>query len=332
MGNTTLRNARKIFTGSGGDLSLPNRVLNLENNEYKITYYEIVSGASGSLTIPAGATINTGEFELSGNCVLSKIDGSNKPTFESPKTSGGTVVTASLNENTGAWVASGAYTDATVALLYSIKTKAVNYSNLTYNNIIETVEIDNYKPIVQSESFTATNGLTYHAVATLAVTDPTPIEGQGFDVLVLNGAATVGGVAYSIKGTLIKRVYEGGVWANYTYFNSQVLDISLISTIRGFSSYTDRQIYLHLNGNSATVSWRLEGPGTGTDVDFTILVTSITTSSNTTLSINNGAAATVGRSIIVLGTSIVLLSQNTAGGNYSGAGNRRSTGSLTFVI
>ena len=138
--SSVLKNTKKIFTGSGGDASLPNRVLNLENNEYKVTYYEIISGASGSLTLPTGATINAGEFGLSGNCILSKIDGSNKPTFESPKTSGGTIVTASLNVSTGAWVASGVYTDVNVALIYSIKIKAVYYSNLTYANIIETVD------------------------------------------------------------------------------------------------------------------------------------------------------------------------------------------------
>lgn len=133
---------KKIISQKGAtDLTSTNaRITVLENNEYKITYYEIISGASGSLTLPTGATINAGEFGLSGNAVLSKIDGSNKPTFESPKTSGDTVVTASLNEITGAWVASGVYTDPSVALIYSIKIKAINYSNLTYSKIIETVD------------------------------------------------------------------------------------------------------------------------------------------------------------------------------------------------
>jgi hypothetical protein len=142
MGQSVIRNPRKVHSQSGGDPSLPSRVTTLENNEYKVTYYEIISGASGSLTVPTGATINAGEFGLSGNCILSKIDGSNKPTFESPKTSGGTIVTASLNETTGAWVASGTYTDSFVALIYSIKIKAVDYSNLTYANIIETVKLN----------------------------------------------------------------------------------------------------------------------------------------------------------------------------------------------
>lgn len=114
------------------------RIIILENNEYKITYYEIISGTSGSLTVPSQATINAGEFGDSGNAILSKIDGSNKPTFQTPTTSGGVMVTASLNVSTGAWVASGTYTDTFVALIYSIKIKAVYYSNLNYDRIIET--------------------------------------------------------------------------------------------------------------------------------------------------------------------------------------------------
>jgi len=139
MSQNAIKNPRRIFSSLGGDATLPSRVTTLENNEYKITYYEVVSGASGSLTVPSQATINAGEFGLSGNAILSKIDGSNKPTFESPKTSGGVIVTASLTVATGAWTASGTYTDTDVALIYSIKIKAIYYGNLTYANIIETV-------------------------------------------------------------------------------------------------------------------------------------------------------------------------------------------------
>ena len=141
MGQSSVKNPRKIFSQAGADPALNNRVTNLENNEYKITYYEIVSGTSGSLTIPANSTINSDEFGLSGNAILSKIDGSNKPTYESPQTVGGVVVTASLNTTTGAWVASGTYTDATVALIYSIKIKSIYYSSLDYDRIIETVDL-----------------------------------------------------------------------------------------------------------------------------------------------------------------------------------------------
>jgi len=204
MGNTTLRNARKIFTGSGGDASLPDRVLTLENNEYKITYYEIISGASGSLTLPAGATINAGEFGLSGNCVLSKIDGSNKPTFESPKTSGGTIVTASLNETTGAWVASGVYTDSFVALIYSIKIKAIYYSNLTYNNIIETVNL---------------NGITKFSYTDTVLGTATSGTGNQFSKSVLIPANTLTSGALNIKGRAVKSGSSSYGWLNI-YINT----------------------------------------------------------------------------------------------------------------
>ena len=141
MGQSAVKNPRKIFSQAGADPALNNRVTNLENNEYKITYYEIVSGTSGSLTIPTNSTINSNEFGLSGNAILSKIDGSNKPTYESPKTVSGVVVTATLNPTTGAWTSSDTYADATVALIYSIKIKSIYYSNLNYDRIIESVAL-----------------------------------------------------------------------------------------------------------------------------------------------------------------------------------------------
>ncbi len=151
------------------------RITVLEDNEYKITYYEVISGASGSVTLPTGATINAGEFGLSGNAILSKIDGSDKPTYESPKTAGGVVVTASLNTSTGAWVASGTYTDSDVALIYSIKIKAVYYSNLNYDRIIDTVELTDF-PISQ--------------VITNGVTNKVPSEDAVYDALSLKLTAS----------------------------------------------------------------------------------------------------------------------------------------------
>ena len=133
----------KVIVQGDIDTASPTlRITNLENNEYKITYYETVSGTSGSLTVPSQATINADEFGLSGNSILSKIDGFGKPTYQSPSTSGGVAVTANLNPITGAWVTSGAYTDASVALIYSIRIKAVYMSNLTYNNIIGDIQVN----------------------------------------------------------------------------------------------------------------------------------------------------------------------------------------------
>jgi len=202
MGQSVIRNPRKIHSQSGGDPSLPTRVTNLENNEYKVTYYEVISGTSGSLTIPSQATINAGEFGLSGNCILSKIDGSNKPTFESPKTAGGVVVTASLNETTGAWVASAVYTDVSVALIYSIKIKAINYSNLTYANIIETVDVG----LAHLDSPTFTGTVTTPAINVSGLTPSQIVETDASKNLV----SAAKGTAYNKNfGTTAGTVLEG---------------------------------------------------------------------------------------------------------------------------
>ena len=70
---------------------------------------------------------------------------------------------------------------------------------------------------VKSANFTAADKGAYVATATLTVTDPTPSEGASFSVLVRNGTATVGGTAYAVAGTLIRRVFHSGAWANYPY-------------------------------------------------------------------------------------------------------------------
>jgi len=70
---------------------------------------------------------------------------------------------------------------------------------------------------VKSASFTAANDKQYTAVATLTVTDPSPVEGKGFEVFLRNGTATVGGTAYTRSGTTIRRVFHSGAWTNTLY-------------------------------------------------------------------------------------------------------------------
>ncbi|OQA07900.1 MAG: hypothetical protein BWY67_01614 [Bacteroidetes bacterium ADurb.Bin397] len=72
-------------------------------------------------------------------------------------------------------------------------------------------------PIVVSSSRTAVLDDSYVVVASATFTDPTPVEGKGFKVLVRNGTATVGGTGYSTAGTEIVRIYHSGSWANYVF-------------------------------------------------------------------------------------------------------------------
>jgi hypothetical protein len=73
------------------------------------------------------------------------------------------------------------------------------------------------KTEVKSSSFTAVDGGDYVVTATATVTDPTPTEGARFTVFVRNGTATVGGTGYGTAGTIIRRVYHSGAWANYSH-------------------------------------------------------------------------------------------------------------------
>ena len=77
-------------------------------------------------------------------------------------------------------------------------------------------------PIVVNASLTASNNTNYINVASATYTDPTPVEGKGFFVVVRNGTATIGGTAYSVVGSTIYRIYHSGAWANY--YNSPYND------------------------------------------------------------------------------------------------------------
>jgi len=125
-----------------------------------------------------------------------------------------------------------------------------------------------YRPLVKSANFSAVNGQTYHTTATLTVTDPTPAEGAGFEVLVRNGTATVGGTAYAVAGTVIRRVYHSGAWANYVTSgtNTGDQDLSGYATKTGSETLTNKTLDAPIITNAAqfTSTTRPTSSGTGT--------------------------------------------------------------------
>jgi hypothetical protein len=68
------------------------------------------------------------------------------------------------------------------------------------------------KPIVVSANQTAENDRVYHVVANATFTDPTPIEGRGYVVVVFNGIANIGGVNYNGQQQVVRRYYRAGNW------------------------------------------------------------------------------------------------------------------------
>lgn len=71
------------------------------------------------------------------------------------------------------------------------------------------------KAVVVSSNQTAINDGVYNNVASATYTDPSPVEGKGFTVFVRNGTATIGGTAYAVSGTVIRRIFHSGAWSNY---------------------------------------------------------------------------------------------------------------------
>jgi len=96
------------------------------------------------------------------------------------------------------------------------------YSQVDYSEVDDTNKlvyaqrsyVDNeLKPIVVSTSVTATLNRVHNVVATATLTDPTPTEGMGYPVNVINGTATIGGVGYT-AGSYVFRFYQGGAWGS----------------------------------------------------------------------------------------------------------------------
>jgi hypothetical protein len=232
-----IKNFKRIFSQDGFSASTDTRISNLENNVYKITYYEVVSGASGTLTVPSQATINPDEFGLSGNALLSKIDINNKPTYESPLTLGNTVVTASLNTTTGAWAASGAYTDLYVALIYSIDIKAEYFSNLNNFYIIETASL-RLRGTQTLQDVTDLGNITTH-----------PIEADYF--------ITTGGTSSDfVKG-------DGSLSRNGINNIVALGTDTYTATLTGITSYINGDCYLvrFPNGNTTGCTLNINGLG-----------------------------------------------------------------------
>jgi len=172
MGQTGVKNNRRLFSISGGDPSLPARIIVLENNEYKILYFASISKATGTITIPTGATILLDQFYSGGDAIVETLV-NGQPSEQSPVTAGGAVVSVSSFDASGNYTLSGTPSSYPVALVYILKIKAVDYQNLVTDNIMA---MDEVSPVSQ----TITNG----------VTDKAPSEDAVYDALALKRSST----------------------------------------------------------------------------------------------------------------------------------------------
>ena len=173
MGQSVIKNPRKIFSLSGGDPSHENRITILENNEYKITYFAEISNSTGTITIPTGATILLDQLQGGVDAYVCTIQ-NGQPTGNFPQTGGGVTVDVTSFDALGAYTLSGTPSSYPVALIYILKIKAKDYSNLDITKILDLEDIG----II---SQTITNGVTTSA----------PSEDAVFDFVNANTIATV---------------------------------------------------------------------------------------------------------------------------------------------
>lgn len=105
------------------------RLDNLENNEYKILYYEEISTVSGTITKPVNSTILLNEFYNGLDATVETLV-SGKPSGMYPVTSTGEPITVTSFDINGNYVLSGTPTTFNVALLYNIKINALYHQNV----------------------------------------------------------------------------------------------------------------------------------------------------------------------------------------------------------
>ena len=92
--------------------------------------------------------------------------------------------------------------------------------------------------IVVSANKTAVNDEQYSNVANATYTDPTPVEGKGYNVKVVNGTATIGGVGYA-EGRTVTRTYHSGSWRSKVYVDETIVGSATVTAFNGKQNKED---------------------------------------------------------------------------------------------
>ena len=213
MSKGTVR--KKIFakgsrSSGGGDPTIPGRVANLENNEYKIAYFTEINSQSGTITIPTGATILLDQLPKGADALVSTKDAiSGIPTGENPKTTLDEAVDVATFDASGNYTLTGNCSSYPVCLIYWLSIKAVDYSSLNINNILEeqlqtpkVIDLDYANVVTETTAGNLVAGQFYRILnfpattAGIQLVDVTfkAVYNQGADLNILEekGTATTG--------------------------------------------------------------------------------------------------------------------------------------------
>lgn len=178
---------------------LDNRLKILENNEYKVTYFQVIdssTGTAGSFPFPTNSTLVTNGQD--GNAALSTLNGNSYPEGRSPKETNETPITANLTAvaGNGDWVSSNTYTDP-VGIIFQLIILGKDLSNLDSDYILDFYNIDQkYDNIkIFGEEFTG-DGSSNQFDLTGAIANASFVEGSWDNLNIIN--FTTGGEIYPI--------------------------------------------------------------------------------------------------------------------------------------
>lgn len=212
----------KRILNQPSDPGLDPRISILENNEYKVTYFESVSAATGAVTPPAQATILLDQFMSGVDAYVTTIV-NGQPTGIFPQTSLGVTVDVTSFDAVGNYVLSGVPSAYPVAIIYILKIKAIYYGNLNINNILDLEET--YAPPIAvitasgTNTYTASanpawtvytvNGLLY-VLFTNANTTAATLNVNGLGAKAITSTGSIALTSGQIKaGQILSLVYDG---------------------------------------------------------------------------------------------------------------------------
>lgn len=166
MGQSVIKNPRKVYSQAGGDPSLTDRVAYLEQSTYKITYYAEINAASGTITKPTGSTILTDQFASGADAYVTTIVNS-RPTTSFPQTAGGVTVDVTSFDTSGNFVLTGTPSAFPCAIIYILTIQAVDWQNLTTANILDLEDVNS----APASGYTASRVLISDANGKLVIAD-----------------------------------------------------------------------------------------------------------------------------------------------------------------
>jgi hypothetical protein len=205
-----------------------------------------------------------------------------------------------------------------------------NATNTQYSGL-EASKQSNAKLI--SANYTANNNDNLIVNATCTITDvASPSNGTNFNVTIVNGSVTIGGVVYTTLGSKITRVYNSGAWKTFvvTGFEDWT-DYSATSTITGFSSFTAKTIRYLPKYKEALFYVNISGVSNSGLLNFTIPFNAIATSIFPCKITNNSLdQSAMGVLFTTVGSDVVQVKINGAFGNFTSSNNKGFA--LTFSI